>query len=449
MNRHQSRLAALAAFIIAGAVTPASAQQPPLAAMHDRIDRRATEVMPKVIAWRRDFHQHPELGNREVRTGKIVADHLRSLGMEVRTGIAHTGVVGVLRGGKPGPVVALRSDMDALPVTEESDLPFKSTVRTEYNGREVGVMHACGHDTHMAMLMGAADVLAAMKADLPGTVVFIFQPAEEGAPAGEDGGAELMIKEGALEQPHVDAIFAIHVGILPYEAGSIVYRPRGLMAAGDTLLISVHGRQTHGALPWNGADPIVAAAQIVLGLQTIVSRQANLTTAPAVITIGILQAGNRTNIIPDEATLQGTIRTFDPEMRKQIHQAVRRTVTNIALAAGVTAEVQIVEGDPVTYNDPALAERIAPWLKRVAAGPFDPNASAATTSEDFAFYQQKVPGVMFFLGIAPKGADPARFESNHSPRFFVDESALVTGVRALASVAADYLAAPPTPASAR
>jgi amidohydrolase len=432
---------ALPATLLAVAMTStASAQPPGPAAMHEQIDRRATQVMPKVVAWRRDFHEHPELGNREVRTSKIVADHLRGLGMEVRTGVARTGVVGVLRGGRPGPVVALRSDMDALPVTEECDLPFKSTVRAEFNGREVGVMHACGHDAHMSMLMGAAEVLAGMKADLPGTVVFIFQPSEEGAPAGEEGGAGLMIKEGALDRPKVDAIFALHVGILPKEAGAIVLRPRGLMAASDTLRIRVHGRQTHGALPWNGADPIVAAAQIVLGLQTIVSRQADLTTAPAIITIGVVQAGNRSNIIPELATLEGTIRTFDPAMQKKIHEAIRRTVAGIASAAGVAAETEIFDGNPVVYNDPALVERMAPSLRRVAVGAFDPNVAVTTTSEDFALFLEKAPGFMFFLGIAPKGADPAKFEPNHSPRFFVDESALVTGVRALSSLAADYLA---------
>lgn len=423
-------------------MTTVSAQTPAPtpAVLHDTIDRRSTDVMTKVVTWRRDFHQHPELGNREVRTSKIVADHLKSLGMEVRTNVAVTGVVGVLKGGRPGPVVALRSDMDALPVTEESNLPFKSTVRTQYNGAEVGVMHACGHDAHMAILMGAAEVLAGMKANLPGTVVFIFQPSEEGAPVGEDGGAELMIKEGVLDNPKVDAIFALHVGITPEEAGSIVLRPRGLMAASDILRIKVRGRQTHGALPWNGADPIVAASQIVLGLQTIVSRQVNLTTAPAIITIGLLQAGNRRNIIPEEAMLEGTIRTFDAAMQKQIHAAIKRTATNIAEAGGLTATVDITDGDPVVFNDPAMVARMAPSLKRVAAARFDPDIPVTTTSEDFSLFLQKAPGFMFFLGVAPKGSDPAKVEPNHSPRFFIDESALVTGVRALSSVAVDYLA---------
>jgi amidohydrolase len=446
----------VASFTLLAVIAPISAQQPPsaahrapaashlpapppvLPALHDKIDRSAQAVMPKVIACRRDLHEHPELGNREVRTSKVVADTLRALGLEVRTNVGRTGVVAVLRGGKPGPVVALRADMDALPVTEESDLPFKSTVKAEYNGRQVGVMHACGHDAHTAMLLGAAEVLAGMKADLPGTVVFIFQPAEEGAPDGEEGGAALMIKEGALDSPKVESIFGLHV--MPIDAGTINVRPRGIMAAGDTVTIKVRGRQTHGGLPWGGVDPIVVSSQIVLGLQTIVSRQLALTTAPAVITLGMIEGGNRTNIIPDEVTMKGTIRTFDAEMRKQVHERVRRTATHIAAAAGATADVQFEPGNGVTFNDPALTERMLSSLRRVAGEKLDPNTPAQTVSEDFSEYQQKVPGVFFFLGITPKGTDPAKVAQNHSPLFFVDESALVTGVRALASVAVDYLA---------
>ena len=291
-----------------------------LDALHQRIDRQVEQVLPRVVTWRRDFHQHPELGNREIRTSKIVADHLRALGYEVRTGVAKTGVVGVLRGGKPGPVVALRSDMDALPVTEELDLPFKSTVKADYNGREVGVMHACGHDFHMSMLMGAAEILASMRADLPGTVKIIFQPAEEGAPSGEDGGADVMVREGVLDNPKVDAIFGLHVGVTPLEAGSISFRPGGIMAASDTFTILVRGRQTHGAMPWAGVDPIVVSSQIVLGLQTIISRQSNLTTAPAILTVGVIEGGNRFNIVPEQVRMAGTIRTFDPGMQKLIHE---------------------------------------------------------------------------------------------------------------------------------
>jgi amidohydrolase len=405
--------------------------------LHLKIDQAAEKATPGVIDCRRDLHQHPELGNREVRTAKVVADRLRSLGLEVRTGVAHTGVIGVLRGGRPGGVVALRSDMDALPVTEEVDLPFKSTVRTEYNGREVGVMHACGHDTHMAMLLGAAEVLAGIKGELPGTVVFLFQPAEEGAPAGEEGGAALMIKEGALDDPRVDAIFGLHV--FPFDPGAIHFRARGIMAASDTLRIRVRGRQTHGALPWDGVDPIVVSSQIVLGLQSIISRQLNLATAPAIITIGRIEGGNRSNIIPDEVLMEGTIRTFDPGMQKQIHERVGRTATSIAQAAGATAEVAIEKGTPVTFNDPALTARMTPSLRRVADAGFDPDIAAMTTSEDFALYGQRVPALFFFLGITPQGTDPTTVAANHSPRFVVDEGALVTGVRALASLAADYL----------
>jgi amidohydrolase len=423
--------------VLAVVAGPPLARAQDLAALHTRIDEAARQAMPKVVECRRDFHQHPELGNREFRTSKIVAERLRALGIEVRTGVAHTGVVGVLRGGKPGKVVALRSDMDALPVTEELDLPFRSTAKGEYNGQEVGVMHACGHDAHMSMLLGAAEVLAGLKADLPGTVVFLFQPSEEGAPGNEEGGAELMVKEGALNNPKVDAIFGLHV--FPFETGSIHFRPGGIMAGGDTLTIKVRGRQTHGGLPWGGVDPVVVASQIVLGLQTIVSRQMNLTTAPIVVSIGKIEGGNRTNIIPDEVTMGGTIRTFDPGMRKDVAARVRRTAVNIAEAAGATADVQIDYGNDITYNDPDLTQRMTASLKRVSGGDFNPNAPVTTTSEDFSVYQQKVPGVFFFLGVTPKGTDPSTVAINHSPRFFVDENALITGVRALASVAVDYL----------
>jgi amidohydrolase len=402
------------------------------------VDRRTEAVLPKVVAWRRDIHQNPELGNREVRTGALVAAHLKTLGLEVRTGVAHTGVIGVLRGGKPGPVVALRADMDALPVTEDVDVPFRSTVKAQWAGKEVGVMHACGHDNHTAILMGVAEVLAGLKAQLPGTVKFLFQPAEEGVPPGEDGGAKMLIAEGALENPKVDAVFGLHV--FPYEAGSIVYKPEGIMAASDGLEITVHGRQTHGALPWEGVDPIVVSSQIVLGLQTIISRQADLTKAPAIVTLGIIQGGNRSNIIPEEVKMTGTIRSFDPAMRLEIHERIKRTAENIAEAAGATATVKIEFENVVTHNDPALTQRMGPTLQRVAgAEHWNPNGRVTTTAEDFADYQQKVPGIFFFLGITPKGADPKTVAPNHSPRFFADEAALPVGVRALSNLAVDYL----------
>jgi len=404
------------------------------------IDRRSAQVAGKVLAWRRDIHQHPELSNRESRTAELVANHLRALGLEVRTGVAHTGVVGVLRGGKPGPVVALRADMDALPVTEEVDLPFASKVRTTYNGQDVGVMHACGHDTHTAMLMGAAEVLAGMRADLPGTVKFIFQPAEEGAPAGERGGAQLMIEEGVLDDPKPSAIFGLHV--LPFPAGEIRYRAGGIMAAADQLRIVVRGRQTHGGQPWNGIDPIVVASQIVLGLQTITSRQVDLTAGAAVITVGAINGGIRFNIIPDSVVMLGTIRTFDTAVRNDIHRRIRRTAESIAQSAGATAQVVIDTTTAITYNDPALMEQTVPALRAAAGAGHVTLGQPVTPAEDFSRYQQRIPGVFFFLGITPPGADPATVAANHSPRFFVDEAALPVGVKALAHAAVDYLSRP-------
>lgn len=433
MSRIPARMVAQAAcLLVIGA--PLAAQSAALAA---RIDRGAAQVEAKVVAWRRDIHAHPELSNRETRTAALVAEHLRALGMEVRTGVAHTGVVGVLRGGRPGPVVALRADMDALPVTEEVDLPFASKVRSTYNGQEVGVMHACGHDAHVAMLMGAAEILAGMRRDLPGTVKFIFQPAEEGAPAGERGGAAMMIAEGVLDDPKPAAIFGLHV--FPYPTGEIRYRPGGTMASADVLRIVVRGRQTHGAVPWGGVDPIVIAAQIVLGLQTITSRQIDVTTAPAVVTVGLIAGGVRYNIIPDSVLMVGTIRTFDPAVQRDIHARVRRTAESIAQSAGATAIVTIDSTAPVTYNDPALTERMLPALQRVAGADKVRLAPPLTTAEDFSRYQERIPGLFFFLGITPPGADPATVAANHSPRFFVDEAALPLGTRALVRLAMDYL----------
>ncbi len=408
------------------------------------VETRLAAVMPKVIAWRRDIHQHPELGNREVRTAKLVAEHLRSLGIEVQTEVGVTGVIGVLRGGRAGPVVALRADMDALPVTEQVDLPFKSTVRTIYNGAEVGVMHACGHDNHVAILMGVAEIFAGMRAQIPGTVKFIFQPAEEGPPAGEEGGAPLMVKEGVLQNPRPDAIFGLHVW--PGPLGSLSYRSGGAMAAPDGITIVVKGRQTHGALPWGGVDPIVVSAQIVLGLQTIVSRQVDITALPAVVTIGSIQGGNRGNIIPDSVVMVGTIRTFDEGVRKDIHDRVRRTVTSIAAASGATATIDIPGGGLLTYNDPALTERMAPTLARTAGkGGVQPSMPPVTGAEDFPAFTQDIPGLYYFLGVLPEGQDPATAPRNHSPYFFADEAALPTGVRSMANLALDFLRSKPIP----
>ena len=406
-------------------------------ALAREIDRRAAQLEQKAIAWRRDIHQHPELSNREVRTSKLVADHLRSLGIEVQTGIAKTGVVGILKGGRPGPVIALRADMDALPVAEETDLPFRSTVRTTFNGQEVGVMHACGHDAHTAILMAVAEVLVGMRQQIPGTVKFLFQPAEEGAPAGEEGGAALMIKEGVLENPTVDAVFGLHV--FPHESGTLHYRPGAIMASSDRFQVIVRGRQTHGALPWNGVDPVVVASQIVLGLQTITSRQVDLIESPAVVTVGRISAGVRYNIIPDSVVLEGTVRTFDEAMRTSIHERIKRTAESIAASAGATASATVFPYAPVTVNDPALTERMAATLQRVVGAGQVKVAKQTTTAEDFSLYEQKVPGMFFFLGITPKGTDPAAAAPNHSPRFFVDEAALLPGIRAMANLAVDYL----------
>jgi amidohydrolase len=402
-----------------------------------QVDKLTQELTPQVVTWRRDFHQHPELGNRETRTAKVIADELRRLGYEVRTGVAHTGVVAVLKGSKPGPTVALRADMDALPVTEQVDVPFKSTVKSVWNGQEVGVMHACGHDNHMAMLLGAATIFARMKDQIPGSIKLIFQPAEEGPPEGEQGGAALMVKEGALDNPRVDAIFGLHV--FPMTAGTIEYRPGPLMASGDGFTIRITGKQTHGAVPWGGVDPIVVGSQIVMSLQTIVSRSVNITEAPAVVTVGAFNGGNRFNIIPERVELLGTVRAFNEEVRKDIHRRIRDIVTKTAEAAGATAEITYGIGYPATINDPKLTERMAPTLRRVA-GESNVRLSALTgTAEDFSYFQQQVPGMFFFLGVAPKGVDPKTAPQNHSPLFAADESALPVGVRALTNLALDYL----------
>ena len=430
--------AVIALCIACSFIATASAQQEAPTSIGARMDALAKHIESDVIRWRRDIHQHPELSNREFRTAKIVADHLRSLGLEVRTEVAHTGVVGVLRGARETPVIALRADMDALPVTEALDLPFASKVRTQYNGREVGVMHACGHDAHTAMLMGAAQLLASVREELPGTVKFIFQPAEEGPPAGEDGGASLMIAEGALEQPRPQAIFGLHV--FPYTSGEIHYRAGPIMASSDGLTITVRGAQTHGAAPWDGVDPIVVASQIVLGLQTIVSRQMNITDAPVVISIGSIHGGLRSNIIPDEVVLSGTIRSFTPEMRRQLREDIENTAEKIAEAAGATAEVRIGRGGSVVTNDVVLTEKMVPTLKRVAGEENVRITPPRTVAEDFSSYQREIPGLFFFLGITPEDADPEEVAMNHSPYFYVDETALIIGVRALAHLAADFLA---------
>jgi amidohydrolase len=409
-----------------------------------QIDAAAAAIETKVIGWRRDFHQHPELSNRETRTAGVVAEHLRGLGCKVQTGVAHTGVVGLIDSGKPGPVVALRADMDALPVAEQVDLPFASKARTIYNGQDVGVMHACGHDCHVAILMGAAQVLAEAKDSLKGRIKLIFQPAEEGPPAGEEGGAALMIKQGVLDNPKPDVIFGLHV-FAGIEAGRIAYRPGPTMASADRIRIVVNGRQTHAALPWRGVDPIVITSQIVLGLQTIISRQVDVSLEPAVLSIGAIRGGIRDNIIPDTVEMLGTVRTFDEAMRADIRARIRNTVELIAKSAGGTAQVEFDSAYPVTVNDVALTERMVPTLERVAGKANVFLGQKITGYEDFSHYQQKIPGFFYFVGITPSGVDRKQSAPNHSPHFFVDESALLLGMRSLVHLTMDYMATTPQP----
>lgn len=403
---------------------------------YSAVDAAVAKIEPKTVAWRRDIHQHPELGNREFRTAKLIAEHLRSLSIEVKEGVAKTGVVGILRGGKPGPVIGLRADMDALPVTERVPLPFASKVKTTFNGQEVGVMHACGHDTHVAMLMSAAEILAGMKNELSGTVKFIFQPAEEGPPIGEEGGAPLMVKEGVLENPKVDVMFGLHINAQT-PVGQIKYREGGMMAASDWFTIKIKGKQSHGAQPWLGIDPVVIGAQIINGLQTIVSRQAELTKYPVVISTTIFKGGVRENIIPEEATLGGTIRTLDTGMQKDVWQRIERTAKNIAEASGATAEVSITSKTLVTYNDPELTRRMVPTLQKATNG----NAvvmNAVTGAEDFSYFAEKVPSLFLYVGGMPSGKDPKTTAAHHTPDFFVDESGMKTGIKALVYFVLDY-----------
>lgn len=397
-------------------------------------------IVPQMIEWRRDIHEHPELSNREFRTSALVAEHLESLGMEVRTGIAHTGVVGLLRGAQPGPVIALRADMDALPVTEQTGLPFASTVRSEYDGREVGVMHACGHDAHTAILMATASVLAGHRDQLAGTVMFVFQPAEEGPPPGEEGGAKLMTEEGVFDDPRPDAIFGLHVWPMP--PGQLAVKPDGIMAAADGFEIIVRGEQTHGSSPWRGVDPITVAAQIIQGVQMIPARQLDVTDAPAVISFGQVEGGLRWNIIPDEVKLVGTVRTFDPDMREDLLARMQHTASRIAEASGATASLSVENYAAVTWNDAELLERSRDSLAWAAGEAGLHNVKPITAAEDFSFFQQEVPGVYFFLGIAPEGVPIEQVPANHSPYFDVNEDALINGVRAFVALVGDRLAVP-------
>lgn len=412
-----------------------TASQP--ASLASEIDMLAKAIEPELIQWRRHLHQHPELSNREVETSKYVVQQLRSFGLEPQTGVARNGVVALLRGGRPGPVVALRADMDGLPVREETDVPFASKATGEYEGNKVGVMHACGHDTHVAILLATAKVLTQMKDRLPGTVKFIFQPAEEGAPLSErPAGAELMVAEGVMQNPKVDAVFGLHV-FANVPTGTITYRSGPFMAAADQFEIMVTGKQTHGSLPWRGVDPILVGAQIVSGLQQIVSRNVDITNLPVVVSVGQFQSGVRNNIIPDSARLVGTIRTFDPLVQEDVHVRVKKIAEGVAAGAGATVDVRITKVAPVTANDPALTARMLPTLERVAPGKVKVS-EFITGAEDFPFFQKQAPGLFIFLGITPP-EQAGRAPANHSPLFFVDEKALPTGVRALANLAVDYL----------
>lgn len=409
-----------------------TAQQAPTSELAKLIETKMAAVMPKVVAWRRDIHEHPELSGMETRTAKLVAEHLTRLGLTVQTQVGMTGVVGILKGGKPGPVVALRADMDALPVTEQVELPFKSKARAQWQGQEVGVMHACGHDNHVAILMGVAEVLAGMKEQIPGTVKFLFQPAEEGL-----GGAQAMVDAGALTNPVPSAIFGLHVW--PTRVGTIGLRAGPQMAAGGNFTIIVKGKQTHGSQPWSGVDPIVVSSQIILGLQTIASRQVNVAYLPSVITVGQITGGNRSNIIPDSVVMVGTLRTFDDAMRADIASRIKRTAEQIAASAGATAMVKVDQGGLVQANDTSLTERMLPTLKRTAGFGGLQIIQPIMGSEDFPVFAKTIPSVFFFLGVTPKDRDLTTAAANHSPLFFADEGALETGVRAISNLATDYL----------
>ena len=403
--------------------------------INKQIDRIADKIEKKVIKWRRDIHQNPELSNREFKTAAKVAKHLKSLGIDVQTEVAHTGVVGVLKGGKPGKVVALRADMDGLPVKEKVDLPFASKAKGIYQGKEVDVMHACGHDNHVAGLMGAAEILASIRKDLPGTVKFIFQPAEEGAPLGEKGGAPYMVEEGVMDNPKVDAIFGLHAW--PGKVGQAEYRSGPTMAAAERMRITVTGVQTHGALPWGGVDPIVISSQIILSLQTIVSREVDITEVPAVVTIGSIHGGVRNNIIPEEVVMEGTIRTFKQEIKDHIHQSIKDKVEMIASASGAKANVEIFSGiAKVTYNEPSLTDQMLPSLQKVYGKENVLIRPFVTGAEDFPFFTDHAPGLYFFNGVSE---DPSKAYPNHSPYFFADERNLKYGMKSMAQLATDYL----------
>ena len=396
------------------------------------------KIESKCIAWRRELHEHPELGNREFKTAKLIAEHLKKLGLDVKEGVAKTGVVAILQGGKPGPCIALRADMDALPIVEKVNIPFASKEKSNYNGQDVGVMHACGHDTHVAILMSVAEILTSMKKDLKGTVKFIFQPSEEGPPEGEEGGADLMVKEGVMDDPKVDVIFGLHIES-NIEVGKIQYKPGAFMASSDWFHIVVKGKGSHGSQPWLGVDPITISAQIIEGLQTIVSRQSELTKAPVVITVGKINSGVRNNIIPEECVLDGTIRTLDSKMQQDVHARLKHTVTKIAEAGGATAEVSIDTKTLVTYNTPELVKQMIPSLQSAAGAGNVTEREWVTGAEDFSYYGTKAPSFFFYLGGMPKGNDPQKAPPHHTAEFFIDEAGMKTGIKAFCHIVIDYM----------
>lgn len=406
--------------------------------LKEKTTAAADKSEPKCIEWRKDLHMNPELGNREFRTSKIIATHLKSLGIDVKEGVAKTGVVGILKGGKPGPCIALRADMDALPIVERVNIPFASTQKSTYNGQEVGVMHACGHDTHVAILMSVAEILSGMKNDIKGTVKFIFQPAEEGPPAGEEGGAELMVKEGVMDNPKVDVIFGLHIES-DIEVGKIEYKPGAFMASSDWFAIKVKGKGSHGSQPWKGIDPIQISAQIIEGLQTIVSRQSELTKAPVVITVGKIHGGVRNNIIPEECVMDGTIRTLDNNMQKEVHEKIKWTAQKIAEASGATAEVSIETKTLVTYNTPELVKKMISSLEAAAGTGNVRERNWVTGAEDFSYYGTKAPAFFFYLGGMPKGSDPKNAPPHHTADFFVDDEGMKTGIKAFCHLVIDYM----------
>ncbi|HTD92558.1 MAG TPA: amidohydrolase [Chitinophagaceae bacterium] len=406
--------------------------------LKEKIATAVDKIEAKCITWRTQIHEHPELGNREFKTAKLVADHLRSLGIEVREGVAKTGVVGILKGGKPGPCIALRADMDGLPLTERVSVPFASKERTTYNGQEVGVMHACGHDTHVAMLMSVAEVLSGIRSEIKGTVKFIFQPAEEGPPNGEEGGASIMVREGVMDNPKVEAIFGLHIESA-IEVGTIEYKPGAFMAAADQFSILVKGKGSHGSQPWLGTDPIAVSAQIIEGIQTIVSRESALTTGPVIITVGHINSGVRWNIIPDDCLMEGTIRTFDNKMQQQVHEKLKLKAEKIAESAGATATVKIDTKTLVTYNDPALVKKMLPSLQAAIGSTNVKEREWVTGAEDFSYYGTKAPAFFFYLGGMPKGNDPAKAPPHHTADFYVDNSGMKTGIKAFCQLVTDYL----------